>query len=277
MLRRAPTRDSHFVATVVDNIPDNAAADLILSPDVEVAPEAGQFVHVTPAALDTGSDPLLRRPFSISDWDEKSGQFRLLVSPVGRVSQFLREVRPGELIDVLGPLGTPFPLDVPGGATAILIAGGIGIAPLIFLARRLTQRGVQTEAFIGAATRDELFGRPALAGMDISPHLCTEDGSTGERGLVTGPVERYVQKLHESDEAVIFACGPEPMLSAVNRLASRYGIRAYGSFEAHMACGVGACMGCSVKRTGPAPGEQSYARVCRDGPVFDLKEVVSLD
>ncbi len=273
MLRDAPARESHYTAEVVENIPDGSAVHLVLRAETSPPPEPGQFLHVTPRRR-IGSDPLLRRPFSVSDWDADRGYLRLLIAPVGRVSRLLSGMEPGDELDILGPLGTPFPSEAAEGKNAVLIAGGIGVAPLLFLTRTLLQREIDTTVFVGGAGSEDLLARPVFEQLGASIHLCTEDGSVGHEGLVTDMVDRFLQQTQRVDNTVIFCCGPDGMLYAVTRLSRRYDIPAYGSFEAHMACGVGACMGCSIARAHPQGKEDCYLRVCREGPVFALKEVI---
>ncbi|MFO8061277.1 MAG: dihydroorotate dehydrogenase electron transfer subunit [Bacillota bacterium] len=256
-----------FRAAVLGNRDEGDAAHLVLEPDAEFEPAPGQFVHVRPA-MTPGTDPLLRRPFSVSDWEADAGRMHLIIRPVGRVSQQLAQMTPGDVLDCIGPLGRGFPLPADAGGRAILIAGGVGAAPMIFLARQLCAAGCAPRVFLGARTRDQLIGSDLLEATGASVHISTDDGSAGDRGPVTGAVSRHLREEGESD--VVYACGPRPMLAEVARLFPT--ADAYGSFEEFMACGVGACRGCSIALMDTGCRVR-YARVCRDGPIFPLWEV----
>ncbi|HHV61869.1 MAG TPA: dihydroorotate dehydrogenase electron transfer subunit [Firmicutes bacterium] len=254
----------------------------------------GQFVHVV--CHDAGNhvsegsrnsglslDPLLRRPFSICRVDRSGATIDLVYQVVGRGTEMLSRVAPGEAgragaVDILGPLGRGF--DIPrslagedAAGRALLVAGGLGVAPLIFLAYALAERQVRADVAVGARSRDLLWGIDEFELLGFGVELATEDGSAGARGLVTELVER---RLCESlgghgaptvRYAAIFACGPAPMLAAVARLAGERGVPCQVSLEERMACGVGACLGCVVKT------KAGYRRVCADGPVFNAADI----
>ena len=173
-------------------------------------------------------------------------------------------LRPGDFVDVMGPLGRGFPLD---HRDNLLVAGGMGIAPLVYLAHRLLMEGATVRVILGSSKASD------LAGVDLLPpgstlSLATEDGSRGFRGTA---VDLMLEEIDAAPYETISACGPVPMLEAVRRKTLERGLSCYISLEARMGCGVGACMGCVI------PGREGYLRVCRDGPVFDVKEVGSLE
>jgi len=227
------------------------------SSTVARAARAGQFVMVRVKA-DPGYDPLLRRPLSIHDRQGKV--ISLLVKVVGRGTAWLADLGVDDSLDLLGPLGRPFPsLNGP----KILVGGGMGVAPLLFLARE-AGGGNDLRLRLGAATATELLAMEEFEGLGLVPDLYTEDGSAGAKGLVTKGLAQELGRW----PGIVFACGPPEMLRAVAEIARESGVQAYLSLEAHMGCGLGACLGCAVRKSGGG-----YARVCTEGPVFEATEV----
>lgn len=228
-----------------------------------VGARPGQFVMMRGA---WGRDPILPRAYSVLGVEEDVAQF--LIRLVGRGSTLLGGAKPGDVITVLGPLGTFFP-EPASGMVDLLVAGGCGLPPLYMAARRAQRagKGSQVELLIGARVREDLVLQDGLAELGIKVSTITEDGSDGSRGgLVTDLLERGLQD--RGADCRVFACGPEPMLLAVRDLSRKHGAPCYLSLEANMACGLGACLGCAV------PGRDTeYLHVCKDGPVFDAEEV----
>ncbi|MBW2709859.1 MAG: dihydroorotate dehydrogenase electron transfer subunit [Deltaproteobacteria bacterium] len=224
------------------------------------ASRPGQFVMVQ---VRSGIDPLLRRPFSICGVN--GDVLLILYRVVGHGTAILSEKKPGDFIRVLGPLGKGF--EPPGKAVQpILVAGGMGIAPLIFLSLNLARKDQQFLAGYGISP--EIVPLDPLGIRGLSPTIATEDGSQGHHGRVTELLESVLSSAKEKPVG-IFTCGPLPMLKAVSRIALGQNIPCQVSLESNMACGVGACQGCAVKK---APGLiEPYAHVCQDGPVFDAK------
>lgn len=244
------------------------------APAVAADAQPGQFVHILappPRAGGRGQPPalpLLRRPLSLHDVDEAKGTIDLLFRVKGPGTRALAESLPGDDLDLIGPLGTGFPL---GLGPSILVGGGIGVAPLLLLARRL---GPAVSILIGFAGRADLDlvepfrGLPDRGGLVVA----TEDGTPGtETGKVTEHVEPVLRR-QDGGRPVIYACGPRPMLAAVHGLAQKWNVPAWVSLEERLACGVGACRGCAVAvnrpGSGKSAGDVTYQRVCRDGPVF---------
>ncbi len=225
--------------------------------------KAGQFLNLRCDPHDKHS---LLRPLSILDADPYDGTLAVYYKHLGRLSTQLSVVRPGEKLDCLFPLGGGFPWTAEWRRTA-LVGGGVGLAPLLFLARQLMPygSGMDVQAFFGGRTADDLV-LDLLEGYPLEIMLATDDGSLGYRGTVVAAFQE-----HMSDFDVIYTCGPSPMMKALQG-ALPPGVPAFASLEEYMACGVGACYGCAA-RIQTAHG-QVYKTVCKDGPVFDLRQVV---
>jgi dihydroorotate dehydrogenase electron transfer subunit len=230
----------------------------IESPKIAREARPGQFAML---AVTPGVDPLLRRPLSFHDADATT--YVLLYKAVGRGTSILKAKSPGDEIDSLGPLGSEF--EVAGGE-AVLVAGGIGIAPLHFLGRSLAAQGRKATLIYGSRTAASLVRAEELESLGLSVNLATEDGSRGFEGTA---VELFKQHLSNSTPSAVYACGPTAMLKGVMEACAHGKVqKCQVSIEERMACGVGACLGCSVARTGGG-----YLTVCKDGPVFNAGEI----
>ncbi len=208
----------------------------------------GQFVNVQVPGL------YLRRPLSVHD--QEGNALRIIYKTVGRGTEALSRMAPGESLNVLTGLGNGYEL-ARAGAFPLLLGGGVGIPPLYLLARRLRERGLPVTAVLGFNTRGEIFAREGFEALGCETVVTTADGSEGVKGFVTDALpERY---------SFFYACGPLPMLRAV---CGRTGTSGQVSLEERMGCGFGACVGCTC-RTAAGP-----KRVCRDGPVFEKEEVL---
>ena len=227
----------------------------------EIAAEArpGHFVMIR---VREGTDPLLRRPFSVCG-TEKDRLFHILYRVVGPGTSIMSAVRKGDTLSVLGPLGNGFELPGPG-ETPILLAGGIGIAPILFLAGFVGKDDALLMA--GFRTAEDIvdFKACGLSGFPIS--LATDDGTVGQKGFVTDLLKGHLDEI-KTTNPLVFACGPAPMLKKVAAMIQDRGIPGQVSLEAYMACGVGACQGCAVKAA--SMEDQVYFSVCKHGPVFD--------
>ncbi len=243
------------------------------APRIVSQAEPGQFVHVL--CTPSGYDPLLRRPFSIHYADRDTGKMVLVYEVRGRGTKALAERRPGEVIDVLGPLGRGFGIpETDDGRPFLLIGGGIGVVPLYFTARTLEARfGADRVTFItGARTASLILCQPEFEKHCRDYHVCTDDGSAGFHGFVTGRMCQCLDAGEMCAPPIIYACGPTPMLKAVSKLAKERNLDCQVSVEAKMACGVGACLSCVIKvRDGDS---FKYVRSCHEGPVFDAGEVI---
>lgn len=231
---------------------------------------AGQFVTLK---ISGRMDPLLRRPFSIHRRIKEGNQvvgLEILYRVVGGFTGQLAEMVKNENIDLLGPLGRGFTIS-PDCKKPALIAGGIGVAPIVCLAESLDENGIDLSAapvFLGGRTKTDILCETDFGQLGMRRHITTEDGSYGQKGLVTEPVTGWL-KTHKPD--IIYACGPHGLLQAISGIAREHGIPCEISIETVMACGLGVCMGCAVKTRDSGEG---YRHVCKDGPVFDAARVL---
>ena len=231
--------------------------------DAAAAARPGQFVHLRVPGLEATA---LRRPFSI--YDARDGVLSILYKQVGRGTAALARVAAGEAVSVLGPLGNGFPLPAAENAP-LLVGGGYGVAPLVFLARAIGRPGT---VFIGGRTAGDILCADDFRALGWEVAVATQDGSLGARGLVTGPLDdRLADAAAPAPE--LFACGPDGMLRAVGDRAIARGCRAWLSLDKHMVCGVGACLACA-QRLRLADGTTRLGTVCKDGPVFESREIV---
>ncbi len=249
-------------------------------PKIASSVRAGQFLHIR---INESLDPLLRRPFSIFDLRKKgsAAYVTILYKLAGRGTKILSEMRCGTELDVLGALGKGFGTDNKELKTApvILAAGGIGIAPLYYLARFLRkQYGPKQRIllFAGMDTKKELVGLDYFKKQKIEVMVSTDDGSRGFKGYVSGLVNKYLSN-HKTltPKPYIYACGPLPMLKAMSGICRKFGIAGQVSVDEMMGCGVGACLGCVIRARDTALSKRIvYKRICKDGPVFDVNEIV---
>lgn len=227
----------------------------------------GQFVHVLPPSTEL----MLRRPFSIMTVDKTAGSVTFLFRVIGDGTKSLSEAKHGDSIDIIGPLGNGFPVDL--NRPAIIAGGGVGIPPLVYLAQFLRKENPaqKTQVFLGARNPETMLCVENFRELGIEPVLATEDGSLGVKGYVTDAMNLSRDSMLE--DSVIYSCGPVPMLSAISRWAKTNGLKCFVSMENKLGCGIGACLGCSI----PVRTEQGsirYERVCCDGPAFDSDKVV---
>jgi dihydroorotate dehydrogenase electron transfer subunit len=229
----------------------------------------GQFVML---GFDDRLAPLLRRPFSIHRRIIEDGQIKgieLLYKVVGVTTENMSMLKLGDSLSLLGPLGRGFVISN-DYRRVFFVAGGIGVAPMLFLALSLAENGFDLSGsvvFLGGASKHDLLCREDFLRFGMTVHVTTDDGSAGDQCLVTLPLESRVQ---QSRPDVIYACGPIGMLRCVVNLAREHDIPCQVSIETLMACGMGACLGCAVKGDEASEG---YLHACMDGPVFDIKNL----
>ena len=233
---------------------------VLYAPEIAVSAVPGQFLHVRVASATY--HPLLRRPLSISNVDAKAGTVSTIYRIVGHGTACLATLNKNDHVDCMGPLGNGFTLQ---GQRPLLIGGGMGLAPLVFLAGALCPR--PTEVVMGGRTEEDMFWAPMFNQMCSNLHVTTDDGTLGSRGVT---LDLLPDLLQTGKFDMIYTCGPHVMMGGVAKLARQYNIPCQVSLEEYMACGVGGCLSCTC-----ATNDGSRKKVCTDGPVFWAEEVVS--
>ena len=257
-----PQYQEKTTVTRVERLSDENLRLTLKAPAIAAAAKPGQFVMVRAGR---GHDPLLRRPFSIHQTDT-GGHIQIYFKILGKGTEILAHVRESEELSVFGPLGKGF--HIPHDAPVCLVGGGMGIAPMLFLAKEVcrVKKGCASDLLIlGGRTVSEvepLVGDFQQMGLVI--RSCTDDGSYGEHGNVLDTLK----KEELAPGTVVFCCGPEAMMAAVNGYCQELGLDCQVSVESIMACGMGACLGCNR----PA-AEGGYVHVCKDGPVFNGRDL----
>lgn len=252
----------YFKAEIQENRPVHAVHNL-LTLNVPVSmpePRPGQFFMVE---VNRGTDPLLKRAFSLFRKAEQGVQ--ILYRIRGKGTEILRDMKEGSVVEVLGPLGTCYPV-YSGELVPLVIAGGIGIASVFSLVEQLAGRAI---VFYGARTKKDLLMHDELKGFAKEVIVSTDDGSAGMKGTIVDSLSAFLSNPQSpTPNYRIYACGPHMLLKMVSKIAGEYKIPAHISMEEHMACGIGACLGCVVKT------HDGYTRVCKEGPVFEAREIV---
>jgi dihydroorotate dehydrogenase electron transfer subunit len=262
---RGWSREFHGAITSVEPVMGDSILIAFEAPDNLVSSvRAGQFVEIL-CRSPWSSDPLLRRPFSVYSADTDRSEMTVLARPFGRGSSWLVHQPVGTTLDVLGPLGNTFDVS-PRSKNLLMVAGGVGAAPVLMLAGEAVRAGLNVTWLLGAASADGLLTPQHLPG-EVEYVVATDDGSAGHHGFVTDLVPGYLQWADQ-----IFSCGPEPMFRSLRRevLAHRFGATptVQLAVERTMACGVGACLGCMVET------RHGLRTSCVEGPVFDMEELV---
>lgn len=235
----------------------NVKRMVIEAPQIAEAAQPGQFVHVKKP----DSVNFLRRPFSIADADRENGTITLIYRIVGKGTAEYAAMKVGEAFSILGPIGNGFALK---DGRPLLIGGGVGIAPLIYLSRQLKDQ--KPILLIGGKNKDEVFWEKYLQEFADKIYITTDDGSVGFKGFT---VQLLPQILAENNIEHIYTCGPNIMMEGVAKLAHEHDIDCQVSLEKRMACGIGVCLGCTFE--GKLTGKRR--KVCTEGPVFASKEV----
>ncbi len=246
----------------------------LVAPTIARRAKPGQFIHVR---CNGGMNPLLRRPLSIHRVGKN--YLEIFYKVVGKGTKILSERKSGEVLDIVGPLGNGFdlcPTRKKHEAVA-LVAGGMGIAPLFFLAEKIAKNKrpkskIKNIAILGAKTKKEIFFVSQLRSLGFKVLVSTEDGSLGKKGLATDLLEKNLQ-------TAIYACGPSPMLKKIAQISGSKRIPCQISLENWMGCGLGACLGCVIKIKSFKKRKSSsrnfvYKRVCKDGPVFNAEAIL---
>ncbi len=269
-------------------VTENYYKIVLLSKPIAKQAKPGQFVHVR---VSDKFDPLLRRPLSVHRVNGEN--FEILYEVKGKGTKILSQREPGEYLDVIGPLGNGFVFRETRNQSTetrnILVAGGIGVAPLVFLAERL--RNLQTPAcrqarpnsklqtlvLIGANTKHKVLCVDEFKKLGCRVQVATDDGTVGFKGRVTQLLEKILRGTRNEERGTIYACGPDAMLESLAKITKLYKLECQVSLENFMGCGIGACLGCVVKigrTTHNAQRTTIYQRVCKDGPVFDINKII---
>ncbi|HZS06350.1 MAG TPA: dihydroorotate dehydrogenase electron transfer subunit [Blastocatellia bacterium] len=239
---------------------------LRLGENIPVLP--GQFAMIKPRGV---IEPLLRRAMAYYQCEQsgEASSVEFIYQILGRGTQALARMKPGDEVDLLGSLGNTYDTDAARGCEVLLVAGGAGSPALFMLAEELLKARVTTKLFIGGASRGDLCGledfTELLGGANVTG--ATIDGSYGEKGFVTAPLEKHL-KDSAGGRVMIYSCGPDVMLHRVSQIAADYKVPAQVSLESPMACGFGICVGCAVAVKADVPEGFVYKKVCTDGPVF---------
>ncbi|MCR5296928.1 MAG: dihydroorotate dehydrogenase electron transfer subunit [Clostridiales bacterium] len=237
------------VLTIVENVPVTTSVyRMVMEGNGLEAQKPGQFVNIRLEGL------YLRRPISV--YDSEAGRLTILYKVVGKGTEQMSRMLPGETLDVLTGLGNGYDLSK-AGDQPLLLGGGVGVPPLYLLAKQLRSQGKDVRAVLGFNTKAEVFGEAEFRDLGCAVTVTTADGSYGTKGFVTDALP--------ADYSYFYTCGPEPMLKAVYRATKTSG---QFSFEERMGCGFGACMGCSCKTI------TGYKRICREGPVLEKEEIL---
>ncbi len=236
------------IFTILENVPlTDSVCKMTLSGDTSAITAPGQFVNISLEGK------FLRRPISVCDYDGEA--LTIIYKVVGKGTEQMRAMAPGEQLDILTGLGNGYDLTCAGDAP-VLIGGGVGVPPMYDLAKKLIQMGKKVTVILGFNTKNEIFYENEFKALGCHVTVTTVDGSYGTKGFVTDALpENYTH---------FYTCGPEPMLRAVYRSTTTSGQM---SFEERMGCGFGACMGCSCKTL------TGYKRICKDGPVMRKEEI----
>ena len=240
------------ILTITENVPVTSCVYRMRLEGADLeAQNPGGFVNIRLDGL------FLRRPISV--YDSEPGSLTILYKVVGKGTEQMAAMRPGETLDVLTGLGNGYDLSK-SGETPVLLGGGVGVPPLYLLAKKLIAEGKKPQAVLGFNTAAEVFGEAEFKALGCGVTVTTADGSYGVKGFVTDALP--------AEYSYFYTCGPEPMLRAVYRATKTSGQL---SFEERMGCGFGACMGCSCKTI------TGYKRICREGPVLEKEEILWAD
>ena len=230
----------------------------LIAPQIAAEAVPGQFVNVQ---VSRRTAPLLRRPLGVAGVDREHGVITLIYRIIGEATKILADVCSGDVISVVGPLGHGFDRSA---KPPLLIGGGTGLAPLLYLAETMAAEGIKPDVIMGGRTADDLFWKDMYLDLVERMGLTTDDGSLGTKGTVMAELPLVLQRIHYD---CVYVCGPAPMMKAVSAAVLEKGIKCQVSLEKYMACGLGACLSCSCQGIG------KRIKVCQDGPVFWAEEV----
>jgi len=229
------------------------------APELGLEVKPGQFVHIR--TDDGGLQPFFRRPFSVY---RAQKYVEIFYDVIGPGTKLLSLKKKGDTVDVLGPLGTPFEMPPPDTKQIVMIAGGIGIAPMLVLSDILKKKKYELVLLFGGRDRGHVYPMQEFKDNGVKVHIATDDGSVGVKGRVSVLFDKISRDV---EHAFIYTCGPNPMMKAVQVFAGEHGLKGQAACEEIMACALGACLGCSIETT------NGFKTVCYDGPAFNLDEV----
>jgi len=219
----------------------------------------GQFIHIR---VKNGLEPFFRRPFSVY---RAKNHVEIFYEAIGRGTDIMADMKKGDNVDVLGPLGEPFTLPSKNIKHVVMVAGGIGIAPFLILSDVLKRKKLKMTLLYGGRSRGHVYPMREFKANGSLVHVATDDGSIGVKGRVSKLFSKIKSK---GEETFIYTCGPTPMMASVQKFAKQKHIQGEAACEELMACALGACLGCSIQT------KAGYKTVCYDGPVFDLHQVI---
>lgn len=225
----------------------------------------GQFVNVR---CGDGVNSLLRRPISICSIDKEKETFDIAFQIKGEGTVSLAKYKPGEKVDLLGPLGTPFHISDEYKRIAV-VGGGIGVFPLLFLLK--TIKNSCKAAYLGFRSTNQIALKDEFAANSQELIISTDDGSFGESGLIINP---FIEGFNQNTYDIIYTCGPTPLLKAVSEFAGSQKVPCQVSMEQRMGCGIGACLVCACKTKSNDGDDWKYSHVCKDGPVFWSQDII---
>ncbi len=229
------------------------------APQLAQEVKAGQFVHIR--TNETGFEPFFRRPFSVYRAQKYVSIFYDVKGPGTKILSLKKK---GDTLDVLGPLGTPFVLPPAGIKKVVMIAGGIGVAPMLILSDALKELKYDLTLIYGGRTRAHVYPLTDFKELGVRVHIASDDGSVGFKGRVSGLFDKIDVNPKNT---FLYTCGPNPMMKAVQEFAGKHQLQGQAACEEIMACALGACLGCSIETT------KGFKTVCYDGPAFPLDEV----
>lgn len=239
---------------------ENIYSFTVHCPEVAELAQCGQFVHILAPGF------TLRRPISICGIDRAEGTIRFVFVVKGHGTETIARLNEGDMADMIAPLGNGFSVQsAPSGKRVVVVGGGIGVPPMLETAKNCSN----VTAVLGFRSYGNIILADEFRAVCDDVIICTDDGSVGEKAIVTAPLTR---ELDKGDVGAVFACGPMRMLGAVAELTKQYGVFCEVSLEERMGCGVGACVGCVARIN--RNGEEKLLRVCKDGPVFNAGEVL---
>lgn len=244
---------------VLENLALNSDHRMLVvkAPRLSTLARPGQF-----AELATSGATLLRKPISIAMADREKGTLVFVFRMIGKGTEYLGSLEPSSELDIIGPLGNGFDTNC---GNALLVGGGVGTPPLLYLASRLMKEGKTVSVVLGARGKSDLLLLDEFAKLGIEPLCATDNGSFGVKGTVVTALE---EKGSFDAGTKLFACGPWPMLKALAAFSESKGLELEVLLEAYMGCGMGVCVGCTV------PTTEGMKRVCKEGPAFNAKEIL---